>query len=149
MQLWFFTLNHGSLYLNHHHHHYHHYCQNSSLWAVAFPRRFCNSCLFRLSLDHPLSTCLDFAIVFFCKARSALCPTSDLEDEVPQWHRCPVPDSLSVACYDSQGCGGGIISGLHTGSFRRIISFICSVDSRLIGGRLSGIIVLTISRARN
>jgi hypothetical protein len=56
-----------------------------SFRAIAFLRRFCQTCLVLRELDHPIFTALDFTTVFFFyRARSsALHPTSNLENQVP------------------------------------------------------------------
>jgi hypothetical protein len=74
---------------------------------------------------HPGFTSLDFATVIFYRAKSsALRLTTNLEDQVteimsPSDNRVvqlypQAPGSLFIAFYDSQGCGGGILTRLHT-----------------------------------
>jgi hypothetical protein len=100
-----------------------HWQQNSPFSAIAFLRRFCQICL---ELYHPVFTYLDFAtiFIFFHRARSsALCQTPKLEDQVcPSSDRvaqlyAQAPDILSIAFYDSQGHGGGILTHLHMGYY--------------------------------
>jgi hypothetical protein len=77
-------------------HHQHHHRQNSPFLAIAFLRRFCQTCL---ELDHSDFTSLDFATVMFLQSKVI----------------CLMPDSLFVAFYNLQGYGGGILTCLHTG----------------------------------
>jgi hypothetical protein len=57
---------------NHHHHHrhHHHHWKNSPFGAIVFLRRFCQTCLFRPELDHPVFTFLDFATVIFLQSKA-------------------------------------------------------------------------------
>jgi hypothetical protein len=69
--------------------------QNIRFWAIALPRRFCQACLFRRKLDHPVFT-LDFATVFFFTEQGrqpCVQPHpggSELCIYVPQWQGGPV-----------------------------------------------------------
>jgi hypothetical protein len=80
-------------------------------WAIAFFKRFCQIC-------HPVFTYLNFATIFYRARSSALRLTFNLEDQVsvyvPQRQGgLVIPPGLSVAFYDSQGYGGGILTCLH------------------------------------
>jgi hypothetical protein len=96
--------------------------KQSPFQAIAFLRRFCQTCL--RELHHPVFTSLDFTtIISFCRARSsALCATLNLVDQVsvftsPSDRMAQLYPhalgSLFVAFYDLQGYGGGILTYLH------------------------------------
>jgi hypothetical protein len=94
-----------------------HHWQNSTFWAIAFLRRFCQIWTGFYFIG--------FRNNNFYRARSsALPPTPNLEDQVPVFispsdrvtQLYPqAPGSLFVAFCKSQGYGGGILTRLHTG----------------------------------
>jgi hypothetical protein len=99
---------------------YHHHWQNSPFRATAFLRRFC-----QIWYDFHFFAFRNNNSFYRARSSSVLRPTPDLEDQVPVF-MCPsdtvaqlhpqAPGSLFVAFYDSQGCGGGILTRLHTGT---------------------------------
>jgi hypothetical protein len=93
-----------------HPHHHHHWRQNSLFSAIVFLRRFCQTCLFRRELNHPVFTSLEFRnVIFLTDQGPGLCIY------VPQWEGGPVtsPGTGFVAFYDSQNYGGGV-TRLHS-----------------------------------
>jgi hypothetical protein len=106
---------------------------SSSVKHPLFDHSLRRSCRF---VDHPVFTSLDFALFYTEQGRPVLRQSHNLEDQVSvfmspsdrvaQLYPQAV-GSIFVAYYDSQGCGGGILTPLST----RNLNLLCEVEKCL------------------